>query len=68
MDIDKLKNVPTNLSNFKAKVDKFDIDKLVSVPAGLSKLSDIVKMILLKKMYIIPRLKILKIKYVILLT
>ena len=28
LDIDKLKNVPTNLSNF-SKVDKSDVDKLV---------------------------------------
>ena len=27
LDIDKLKNVPTNLSNLKRKVDKFDVDK-----------------------------------------
>ena len=29
LDIDKLKNTPTNLSNLKNKVDKLDIDKLV---------------------------------------
>ena len=34
----KLKNVPTNLSNFK-KVDKLDVDKLAPVPVHLSKLS-----------------------------
>ena len=43
LDIDKLKNVPTNLSNLKSKVDKLDVDKLVPVPADLSKLSDKVK-------------------------
>ena len=43
LDIDKLKNEPTNLSNLKSKVDKLDIDKLVLVPADLSKLSDVVK-------------------------
>ena len=51
LDIDKLKTVPTKLSNFKSKVEKLDID----VPANLSKLSDVVKMMLLKKMYIMLR-------------
>ena len=41
--IDKLKNVPANLSNWKSKVDKLDVDKLVLVPVELSKLSDVVK-------------------------
>ena len=31
LDIDKLKNVPFNLSNLKNKVDKLDFDKLVPV-------------------------------------
>ena len=61
-------NIPSNLSNLKSKVDKFDVDKLVAVPVDLSKLSDKVKIMLLKKMYIILRSKILKIKYLILLT
>ena len=51
----------------KSKVDKLDVGKLVPVPVGLSKLSDVVKMMLLKKMYIMQRQKILKIKYLILL-
>ena len=38
-----MKNAPTNLSNFKSKVDKLDVDKLVPVPVALSKLSDVVK-------------------------
>ena len=38
-----------NLSNLKSKVDQLDVDKLVSVPAGLSKLSNAVKMMLLKR-------------------
>ena len=29
LDLDKLKNVPTNISNLKSKVDKLDVDKLV---------------------------------------
>ena len=44
LDIDKLKNVPTNLSNLKSKVDK-----LVPVPVDLSKLSDVVKNDVVKK-------------------
>ena len=32
LDIDKLKNLPTNLNNLKSKVDKFDVCKLVPVP------------------------------------
>ena len=47
LDIDKLKNVPTNLSNLKSKVDKLDLDKLV--PADLSKLNDVVKNDVVKK-------------------
>ena len=43
LDIDKLKNVATNLGNLKSKVDKLDVDKLVPVPVDLSKLSYVVK-------------------------
>ena len=42
LDFDKLKNLATNLSNFKSKVDKLDADKLVLVIIDLSKLSDAV--------------------------
>ena len=31
LDIDKLKNVPRNLSNLEIRVDKLDVDKLVPV-------------------------------------
>ena len=55
LDIDKLKNLPSNLSNLKSKVDKLDVDRLVPVPVYLSKLSDVVKMMLLKKIYIMLR-------------
>ena len=55
LDIDKLKNIPTNLDNLKSNVDKIDVDKLVPVPVDLGKLSDVVKMMLLKKMYIMLR-------------
>ena len=49
LDIDKFKNVPTNLSNVKNKVDKLDVDKLVPVPVDLRKLSDVVKNDVAKK-------------------
>ena len=52
LDIDNSKNVPTNLSNWKSKVDKLDVDKLVPAPFNLSKLSDVVKIMSLKKMYL----------------
>ena len=55
LDIDKLKNVSTDSSNLKSKVDKLDVDKLVPVTVDLSKLSDVVKMMLWKKMYIMLR-------------
>ena len=68
VDIDKLKNVQTNLSNLKSKVDKLDFDKLVPVPVDLSKLSNVVKMMLSKKMYRMLRLVVLKTKYLLLRT
>ena len=68
LDIDKPKNIPTNLSNLKSKVDKLDVVELVPVPVDLSKLNDIVKNDVVVEMYIIVRLKRLKIKYLILLT
>ena len=37
LDIDKLKNVPTNLSNLKSQVA---IDKLIPIPVDLIRLSD----------------------------
>ena len=55
LDIDKLKNVPTNLSNLKSKVDKLHVDKLVPVAVDLSKLSNVVKNDVVKKMYIMLR-------------
>ena len=41
-----------NLANLETEVDKLDIDKLVPVPVDLSKLSVLVKIMLLKRMYI----------------
>ena len=49
LDIDKLKNVLTNLSNLKSKVDKLGVDKLVFVPVDLSKLSNVTKNDVVKK-------------------
>ena len=43
----------SNLTNLKTGVDKLDIDILVPVPVDLSKLSDVVKRMLLKKLYMI---------------
>ena len=40
LDIDQLKNVPTNFRSLKNKVDKSDFDKLLPVPVDLSKLSN----------------------------
>ena len=72
LDIDKLKSLPNNLSSLKSKLDKLDIDKLVPVPDDLSKLSNVIKNEVVKKMYnamsIMLGSKILKIKYLILLT
>ena len=42
----------SNLATLKTEVDKLDIDKLLPVLVDLSKLSDVVKMILLKKLCI----------------
>ena len=49
LDIDQLKNVSTNLSSLKSKVDKLDVDKLIPAPVDLSKLSDVVKNDFVKK-------------------
>ena len=37
LDINKLKNIPTNLRNLKSKVEKLDFDKLVLVLVDLNK-------------------------------
>ena len=55
LDIDKLKNIPSNFSNLKNKVDKLDIGKLETTPLDLSdavnvmQLSDVVKNEVIKK-------------------
>ena len=43
----------TNLVNLKTDVDKLDIDKLAPVSVDLNKLSDVVKMMLLKNLCMI---------------
>ena len=44
----------SNLASLKkTEVNKLDIDKLVPVPVDLSKLTDVVKMMLLKRMCVI---------------
>ena len=48
LDIEKLKNVPTNLNKLKSKVDKLDVDKLIPIPVDLSKLSNVVKHVVKK--------------------
>ena len=42
----------TNLGSLKTEVDKLDISKLAPVPVDLSKLNDVVKKMLLKKLFI----------------
>ena len=44
-----MKNVPTNLSILKSKVDKLNVNKLVLAPVDLSKISDAVKNDIVKK-------------------
>ena len=43
----------TNLAALKTEVDKIDIGKLKTVPNDLAKLSNVVKMKLLKRLHII---------------
>ena len=49
LDIDKLKNVPSNLRSLKSKANKLDVDKLVPVPADLTKLGVAAKNDIVKK-------------------
>ena len=48
-NVDKLKNVLSDLNNLKSKVDKLDIDELVHVPVDLSKLNNVVENDVVKK-------------------
>ena len=68
-DVDKSNiSVASNLSKLKSKVDKLDADKLVTVPFDLNKLSYVVKNDAVTKDVYNAKIKILKIKYLILLT
>ena len=49
LDINKFKNVLSNLSNLKIKQDKLDIGKLETNPVYLSKLSSVVINYVVKK-------------------
>ena len=44
-----MKNVPSNFSNLKNKLDKLGTEKLETIPVDLSKISDIVKNDVVKK-------------------
>ena len=44
-----MKNVPTNLSHLKSKVDELDVDKLVLASVDLSELSNVLKNDVAKK-------------------
>ena len=46
-----------HLPSLKTEIDKLDIDQLAPVSADLSKLSDVVKMMLLKKLFMITSCK-----------
>ena len=48
-DVDKLKDVRSNSSNLKSKVNELDIHKLATVPVDLSELSDAIKIDIVKK-------------------
>ena len=63
-----MKHVPSNLNNLRSKADKLDVDKIVAAPVYLSKLSDVVKNDVVEKHVNMLRSKILKVKYLILLT
>ena len=60
LDIDKFKNVTTNLSNLASKVDKLDVHKLVPVPVDLSKLSYAVKNDVAKKDVYNAKIKVIE--------
>ena len=68
LNIDKPKNILTNLSNLKSKVDKPDVGKLLPVPVDLSKLSDVIKNDVVKKDVYNPKIKKIEDKYLTLQT
>ena len=44
-----MKDVPSNLSNLKSKLEELDVDELAPVPVDLSELSDLIKNKVVKK-------------------
>ena len=63
-----MKSVRSNLSNLKSKVGRLDDDKLVPDPVDLSKINDAVKNDAVKKDVYNVKTKILKLRYLTLLT
>ena len=59
LDINKLEKVLSGLSSLNSKINELDVDKLVPVPNHLSKESNLVKMKLLKRLYIMNWSKML---------
>ena len=68
LDNDKLEKAQSCLRSLKSKVDKLDFSNLAPGPSDISKLRNVVKMYIYIYIYIMLRTKILKIKYLILLT
>ena len=68
LDVDKFEKVRTYLNSLQGKVDQLDLDKLAPVPVDLSKLIGVIRNNVVKKDDVMLRSKILKIKYLILLT
>ena len=57
LDIDILQNLASGLSSLKDQIDKLDIGELKITPIDLTKLSDVVKLMLLKRLYMVNWLK-----------
>ena len=60
LDIDKLKNAPTNLRNLKSKAHTLDVDRILPAPVDLKKLSDVVKNDVVKKDVYTAKMKNIK--------
>ena len=60
LDIDKLKNVPTNLRNLKSEAHTLDVDRILPAPVDLKKLSDVVKNDVVKKDVYTAKMKNIK--------
>ena len=55
LDVNKLKNKPSDLNKLKGKRDKLDIWKLETAQVDLINLNNVVKMMLLKEVCIMLR-------------